>query len=246
MYKNTNEDASRTHHHSSLDMLTTLIFWILLLPVLLVKGKPSCLGDKSIEKVRHTFEEYYISATIHLPFDPVVLFEVTFPQLDAPPIHITAGIQITPKQASEPPHFALCDHDLRAVGRGPFVVAAVDPDAAPSLAEVRHFLGGGFYLEPGHQGEHALVNKTPALSEFLTPQPPAGSGLHRYIFLLFKEPPTFKDQKLINSSSSPLRFNTSAFVEATGLGAPLGGTFFRAGNSTTWKGVWDFTVLYKA
>ena len=84
-------------------------------------------------------------------------------------------------EASEPPHFALCDCDLQAVGPGPFVVAAVDPDAAPALAEVRHFLGGGFYLEPGQQGEHALVNKTPALSEFLTPAPPAGSGLHRYV-----------------------------------------------------------------
>jgi hypothetical protein len=51
--------------------------------------------------------------------------------------------------------------------------------------------------------------------------------------LLFDEPPSFKYQTLINPSSSPLQFNISAFVEATGLGAPLGGTFFRAGYSTT-------------
>jgi hypothetical protein len=91
----------------------------------------------------------------------------------------------------------------------------MDPDASPpNLTQVRHFLDGSFYLEPGHQGVHALVNRTPALSEFLDPQPPAGSGLHRYVergpvcccadvgkltydfcgyvFLLFTEPTSFK------------------------------------------------------
>jgi hypothetical protein len=105
----------------------------------------------------------------------------------------------------------------------------VDPDASLNLAQIRHFLGGDFYLESGHWKVHALVNRTPAISEFIAPQPPAGSGLHRYVFLLFKEPPSFKYQTLINSSSSPLHFNLSAFAEATGLGAPLGGTFFRTG-----------------
>lgn len=82
---------------------------------------------------------------------------------------------------SEPPHFALCGN-LTAAGHGPFVVAAVDPDASPvNVAQVRHFLGGDFYVEPGHQEVHALVNRTPALSEFLDPQPPVGSGLHRYV-----------------------------------------------------------------
>lgn len=84
---------------------------------------------------------------------------------------------------SKPPHFALCscDDSLKAAGRGPFVIAAIDPDAPPAFAEVRHFLGGGFHLESGYQGEHALVNNTPAVSEFLAPAPVPGTGLHRYV-----------------------------------------------------------------
>ncbi|KAF8256885.1 phosphatidylethanolamine-binding protein [Lactarius quietus] len=215
-------------------MFSALILWIFLLSGILVKGERSCPGDKSIAEVHHKFEKYNVDfRRHHLPFDPVVLFELTFPELDAPPIHITASLQITPNQASKPPCFALCD-SRRAVGHGPFVVAAVDPDAVPAVAaEVRHFLGGDFYLEPGYQGAHELVNKTPAISDFLTPAPPVGSGLHRYIFLLFKEPPSFKHQTLVNSSTSRFQFNLSAFVEATGLGAPLGGTFFLAGAEPT-------------
>ena len=102
-------------------MLSTLTSWALLFTGLLVTGKWSCPGDKSIEEVHHVFEKYdvrlisfaanppiltavvQISATIHLPFDLVVLFELTFPELDAPPIHITAGIQLTPNR-KKPPH----------------------------------------------------------------------------------------------------------------------------------------------
>jgi hypothetical protein len=45
---------------SPLDMPSTLIFWILLLPGLLVNGKPSGCGDMNIADVRHTFKEYNV------------------------------------------------------------------------------------------------------------------------------------------------------------------------------------------
>jgi hypothetical protein len=51
-------------------MLSTLIFWVLLLPGLLVNGNWSCPGDKSIAEVHHTFEKYnvgLISFAVKLP-----------------------------------------------------------------------------------------------------------------------------------------------------------------------------------
>ena len=42
-------------------MHNTLVFWILLLPSLLVKGGRFCTGDTSIAEVDHTFEEYNVS-----------------------------------------------------------------------------------------------------------------------------------------------------------------------------------------
>lgn len=52
-----------------------------------------------------------------------------------------------------------------------------------------------------------------------------GFGLHRYIFLLFKQPPGFDSQTAVTPSTPISLFNISAFGEATGLGAPIGGTF---------------------
>ena len=76
-----------------------------------------------------------------------------------------------------PPTFALTG----SAGTGPFVVAAVDPDAPtpvnPTEAQIRHFLGGNFTA--GADG--ALTNSTPAISEFLQPNPPLTSTAHRYV-----------------------------------------------------------------
>jgi len=82
-----------------------------------------------------------------------------------------------------PPQWALRSN-TSDIGSGPFVVAAVDLDVptpqAPTFSQYRHFLGGGFYLgaEQG-QDTRALVNNTPAISEFAQPDPPQGSDPHR-------------------------------------------------------------------
>lgn len=83
-----------------------------------------------------------------------------------------------------PPTFGIKYFGSKSVGRSPYVVAMVDLDAPTpqnrSLADVRHFLGGNFYLGyPGLDSTALLSNKTPAISEFQQPSPPAGSAPHR-------------------------------------------------------------------
>lgn len=67
-----------------------------------------------------------------------------------------------------------------------FTLPKVDPDAPtpqdPSAAQIRHFLGGNFKLEghPTAEGLGAtLVNRTPALSDYIQPSPPNTSDAHR-------------------------------------------------------------------
>lgn len=61
----------------------------------------------------------------------------------------------------------------------------VDLDAPtpqdPTNAQIRHFLGGNFFLEQTSLKNDVvtLVNRTPALSDFRQPTPPAGSDPHR-------------------------------------------------------------------
>ena len=100
-----------------------------------------------------------------------------------------------------PPQFAL-HHSEGASTSGPFVIAAVDLDAptpqTPTVAQFRHFIGGGYYSDDAAQSPQRrtlrgmrirspdpalanlkLVNETPAITEFLQPRPPQGSDPHR-------------------------------------------------------------------
>lgn len=74
-------------------------------------------------------------------------------------------------------------------GVGPFVVSMVDLDAPipqdPSLAEIRHFLGGDFMLTGcgtgSSDGVALFSNTSAAISDYVQPAPPAGSDPHRYV-----------------------------------------------------------------
>lgn len=81
-----------------------------------------------------------------------------------------------------PPRFSVRNGGLHPGSS--FVIAMIDLDAptpqAPTLSQIRHFLGGNFHPTPGGRGTQDLVNSTVALSDFLQPTPPAGSDPHRY------------------------------------------------------------------
>ncbi|KAJ6480590.1 PEBP-like protein [Mycena vitilis] len=176
--------------------------------------------DTSLRAVNAAFSAANISATLGITFDPKALLEVSFPQAHGRPVTLHAGIQLPINTTARPPSFEV----RGAAGRGPFVVAMVDPDAPtpadPSLAQIRHFLAGDFHLR-----DDCLFNTTPAVSDFVQPAPPAGSPAHRYIILLYKQSAAFAHQQLVNASTSVLGFNLSQFASAVGLGEPVAGTF---------------------
>ncbi|KAJ7274229.1 PEBP-like protein [Mycena rebaudengoi] len=176
--------------------------------------------DTSTRTVKRAFDAANIPANLAITFNPTALLEVSLPQASGPPITLHAGIQVPREDTAGPPVF----HAVGNVGRGPFVIAAVDPDAptpqTPTSAQIRHFLGGNFVNRGGR-----LVNSTAAVSEFRQPTPPAGSDAHRYIFLLFRQSPAFADQTLVTANTSVALFNISQFASALDLGNPIAGTF---------------------
>ncbi|KAK0464776.1 PEBP-like protein [Desarmillaria tabescens] len=179
--------------------------------------------DTNLTEVSQAFINADIPEDIYLKFDPSFLLEVSLPQATNSSIVLKAGVELPRNATVGPPSFTLVGQNIN---RGPFVVAAVDPDAVQSRSEIRHFLGGNFVAEHISDTCTVLSNKTAAVSEWLQPSPPVGTGIHRYIFLVFKQPKGFNDQTLVNSTSPYWSWNISAFGEAVGLGDPIAGTFF--------------------
>ena len=74
------------------------------------------------------------------------------------------------------------------------------------------------------------------ISSYTGSGPPAGTGLHRYAFLVFEQPAgsgklTFNDEVRDLTATNPqsrASFSTKAFTTKYNLGSPIAGNFFQA------------------
>lgn len=93
-------------------------------------------------------------------------------------LEASLGNELTPTQVKDIPTLKW-DAEKDAY----YTVLMVDPDApsrAKPMFEVRHWL---VMNVPGDE-----VEKGETISEFIGSGPPEGTGLHRYIFLIYKQP----------------------------------------------------------
>ncbi|XP_034827646.1 protein D3-like [Maniola hyperantus] len=75
------------------------------------------------------------------------------------------------------------------------------------------------------------VTKGEVLSGYIGSGPPEGTGIHRYVYILFKQPKklNFDEKKLDNKSiDGRAAFSTKKFAEKYNLGTPVAGNFYRA------------------
>ena len=84
----------------------------------------------------------------------------------------------------------------------------------------------------------APAGGAPVGAPYQSPTPPAGSGPHRYTFVLFAQPANFSvpasygNVNPPNESSARRGFNVTDFVGASGLAAPLAANYLRVLNGT--------------
>lgn len=86
------------------------------------------------------------------------------------------------------------------------------------------------------------VEKGETLSEYVGSGPPEGTGLHRYVFLVYKQPGkvTFDEKRLTNKSGDDRGgFSIKKFAAKHNLGDPIAGNMYQA--------EWDdyVPILYK-
>ncbi|GBE80003.1 PEBP-like protein [Sparassis crispa] len=169
-------------------------------------------------------------------FDPIAVLNVAFKTSNST-IGVTPATNLTVEQTAQPPSFALTSSNTTLDGQT-FVIVMIDPDAPTptntSWSLVRHILAGDFHASGNFSLGAPLTNSSAAITPFIAPGPPAGSPPHRYIQLLFIQPPNFDTlaPEYVNTSSSiPARldWNLTSFSKEVGLGSPVAGNFFYTG-----------------
>ncbi|XP_067631225.1 protein D2-like [Eurosta solidaginis] len=133
------------------------------------------------------------------------------------------GVELTPTQVKSQPKVEWKPESADTY----YTLLMTDPDA-PSrtervMREWHHWLVGNI---PGDQLEKGEV-----LTEYVGSGPPKDTGLHRYIFLLYKQPNKleFTETHFTNKMGKGREgFSTKNFVKKYGLSVPVAGNFFQA------------------
>ncbi|CAH1972892.1 unnamed protein product [Acanthoscelides obtectus] len=146
---------------------------------------------------------------------------------------VEMGNVLTPTQVKDVPKIT-----WDAESNQHYVVCMTDPDAPsrkdPKFREWHHWLVGNV---PGCD-----VTKGETLSAYVGSGPPKGTGLHRYVFLVYKQPGklNFDEKRLPNTSGDNRgKFSIRKFAQKYKLGEPVAANFYQA--------EWDdyVPILYK-
>ncbi|XP_073964083.1 protein D2-like [Choristoneura fumiferana] len=137
--------------------------------------------------------------------------------------NVDPGKELTPTQVKDKPVVKWA-----AKENVYYVLAMVDPDAPsrekPKFREWHHWLVGNI------QGGD--LNKSEVLSDYIGSGPPKGTGLHRYVFLVYKQPEKCDFSKVpklpSNSGDKRGNFSILKFSQQFNLGPPVAGNFFVA------------------
>ncbi|XP_016970322.2 protein D3 [Drosophila rhopaloa] len=132
------------------------------------------------------------------------------------------GVELTPTQVKDQP---TVEWDAQP---GEFyTLIMTDPDAPsraePKFREFKHWVLVNIAGNDLASGE--------AIAEYIGSGPPQGTGLHRYVFLLYKQSGKleFDEERVSNKSRKDRpKFNAAKFAKKHQLGNPIAGTFYQA------------------
>ncbi|KAJ9601129.1 hypothetical protein L9F63_000708 [Diploptera punctata] len=148
---------------------------------------------------------------------PAAKLEVTYGSLK-----VDDGNVMTPTQVKDPPTVKWNGEDGSY-----YLLCMTDPDApsreTPKFREWHHWLVGNI---PGNN-----LGEGETLSEYVGSGPPKGTGLHRYVFLVYKQPGKlkFSEPRLTNRSGDNRgKFSIKKFADKYNLGNPIAGNLYQA------------------
>jgi phosphatidylethanolamine-binding protein (PEBP) family uncharacterized protein len=122
---------------------------------------------------------------------------------------------------------------------GTYIVISLDIDAPfrsfNVLGPILHWIQPGLTPETASGDNSTKVLSaagTPFVANYIGPAPPPGSSPHRYIFLLYAQPPAFDGAKYAPADGkklgnwSRMRYDLGAFEKEANLGPVLACNYF--------------------
>ncbi|XP_036324301.1 protein D3-like [Rhagoletis pomonella] len=148
---------------------------------------------------------------------PEAWLEVSYPS----GTKVELGKELTPTQVKDEPTVTWeADNDAL------YTLLMIDPDAPsrvePTYREILHWFVVNI---PGNKVAEGQI-----VAEYIGSGPPEGTGLHRYVFLVFKQANKIEAQTFIPKTSiaGRLKMKTREYITKFNLGEPIAGNFYEA------------------
>ncbi|XP_022818968.1 protein D2-like [Spodoptera litura] len=174
--------------------------------------------EQKMTELQTLFKEHCVVPDV-INISPSELLTIKYPSGSV----VTTGKELTPTQVKDQPvvQWAAKEDEY-------YTLAMVDPDAPsreePKFREWHHWLVGN--ILGGHIGKGEI------LSEYIGSGPPKGTGLHRYVFLVYKQPEKCDFSKITklrnNSGEKRGKFSIAKFATQFKFGSPIAGNFYVA------------------
>ncbi|XP_039955573.1 protein D2-like [Bactrocera tryoni] len=185
------------------------VFWLLLIA--------ANISANETNDVKTIFEQLEVVPDV-VQSAPNRFLKVTY----ANDLELKAGIEFTPTQVKSQPLV-----EWEADQDSFYTLIMTDPDApsrnAPKFREFKHWLVGNI---PNND-----ISKGEVLSAYVGSGPPKDSGLHRYVFLLYKQNGKleFNEARVGNNSREERpNFRAANFALKYDLDYPIAGNFYQA------------------
>ncbi len=145
-------------------------------------------------------------------------FQITYPS----GVRVNLGNELTPTLVKDEPKL-----EWPVEAGALYTLCMTDPDAPsrkdPKFGQIKHWLVVNI---PGLQ-----INKGETLAAYVGSGPPKDTDLHRYVFLVYKQPGiiTHSETPVSNSSTEGRRsFKIRDFAKKYNLGEPIAANFYQA------------------
>jgi len=187
----------------------TVFISLALLPLVTAQSNDTTL---ELNAIKAHFTQSQIVPSLLASFDPNALLTVNFAGLG----DITPGQAVTKDQSSTTPTVTVTPANSSTSLTGAFTIAMVDADIVGSDLSKgvnHHWLVNGVEIT---DNKVSLASAT-AITAYAGPGPASGSGPHRYVFILYKQPASFTAPPDLSKPTGVALFNLQAYVEGTGL-----------------------------
>jgi len=113
-----------------------------------------------------------------------------------------------------------------------YTLICIDPDApSPEHPEFRHWLHWLVINIPGTGGDHVDPHKGHTLAPYMGPSPPAGTGPHRYCFVVYEQSSTIDPASVMENRVEKMEqrkgFSLEEFIKKLPQPKLHAGNFFK-------------------